>query len=178
MCTETAKRLILMALISISLSLALTGCSSTTSGPGPSGTPDSTPTDTPEEKDPEKTVTSLPQEQLSLQDSAGPLTQGTVDRVFLISHEGQKEFPADDIVIEVYQHNELVDSLTYDRHEKRFQGEKLRSLPFYDGELDNGDDVLITEMSGFNIESDSVLTVKVAQTSKDLTLLHEQIRVI
>lgn len=181
MCTKTGKRLILMALISISVSLVLTGCSSTTSELGTSETPDDPPpSDTPMEKDPEKTVTSLPQEQLqlSLQDSAAPLSQGSMDRVFLISYEGQKEFPADELVIEIYQHGELVDSLTYDTHAKRFQGEKLRSLPFYDGELDNGDDVLITELSGFNIESDSVLTVKVTQTDKELTLLHEQVRVI
>ncbi len=176
MCTETDKRLIIMVLISISL--ILTGCSSTNPEINSSETPDdSSPSPTLTEKEPEK-ITNSSQEQFFLKDSAAPLSQGTVDRVFLISHEGQKEFPADHILIEIYQHGELVDSLTYNTQAKRFQGEKLRSLPFSDGEIDNGDNVLITEISGFNIESDSVLTIKVTQTDKELTLLHEQVRVI
>ncbi|MFP4558512.1 MAG: hypothetical protein ACLFO6_03355 [Archaeoglobaceae archaeon] len=176
MCTKTGKGLIFMTLL---ISLVLAGCSSTTPEIEPSETPDDTvPSDTPVGKEIEKSVTSTPQDQLTLQDSAASLWRGTVDKVFLISHRGQEEFPASDIVIEVYQHGELVDSLTYDRYSKRFQGEKLRSLPFSDGVLENGDDVLITEMSGFNIESDSVLTVKVVQTEEDRILLYEQIRVI
>lgn len=175
MCSETNKRSIILVLIFISLVFA--GCSSSSSentsetpyGPSPS------PTTT--EKEHVVIETSSPQK-FSLQDSAAPLSQGTVDKVFIISHQGQKEFSADEIVIKIYQHGELVDSLEYDTYSKRFQGENLRSLPFSDGKLDYGDDVIITEMSGFNIESDSVLTVKVAQIEEDQNLLYGQIRVI
>lgn len=180
MCTKTDKRLIILVLLSISL--VFTGCSSSSSeidsSPTPEDSEDSSPSPILTEKEPEAVETSLTQEQLILQDSAAPLSPGTIDKIFLISHKGQKGIPADKIVIEIYEHGELVDSLKYDTYTQRFQGNNMRSFPFSDGTLDYDDDVIITEMSGFNVESDSMLTIKVIHSEKNQNLLYGQLRVI
>jgi hypothetical protein len=124
-------------------------------------------------------IVPVPQTTLTLRDSLSIVNPATIDKLFTISHQGGEPLPARDVKINIYyQSGEQVDSLTFNSNTDSFEGSVMKSSAFFDETLDPGDVIAITELPGFNLESHTILKVKVIDINSNQPILDEELEVM
>jgi len=137
--------------------------------------------ETTEEKEtPETPEIQIPEVILALGDSSSIVSESTIDKLFIISHEGGESIPAANLKIEVYDSNQkIIDTLEYKSSSKSFEGKYLKSTAFFDEKLDSGDTIAVLETPAFfNLKSHTVLNVKVIYLPASETLVKESVEII
>ena len=127
-----------------------------------------------------KAPKTAPQAQIAISDAEASLSDSTTDDVMVVAHNGGEAISAGNMKIIVYYQNDtLLDTLTFNTTSQKFDGTgKLTSdTQLGDNRFDPGDVIVIKEDTGFNVNSGSILKVKILDTVSNQPITSAQVQV-
>jgi|GEM_PF-5253594 hypothetical protein len=106
--------------------------------------------------------------------------QSTSDNLFVIYHEGGDSIPFINMKIIVSENGEIIDVLTFNSDASFFKGRysKLRSSVVRDDNFEEGDEIIVMEKPGFNLNSGEIVNVEIIDSKWNLTVMDCFVQVV